>query len=190
MKNFLSINSVTEDVAQFVQFKINNGWDYVWVTFSDAKGFISITSSYGNWSYIWSSMGEGVTLREFFSSAGESYLAAKLFGHENRDIFNTNDAVKDIKDDIMFERRGGYLSKEKARLLWNEIKELGDYYQETSRDIFLNAFKDNRALVNWCPDWWENKWGLRNKPNFLTLHNEIIPMIKHYFKGELKLDAV
>lgn len=186
----LKVSQIYKDDVKMVRLRLNSGWDYVWFTYHQEKGFISITSSFGNWSYIWSSMGEGTKLSEFFSQANSGYLSNKLMGRAERKVFDLDDAVKDVKKDIIEERRNTpeFLSKEKARSLFDAIDELGEDYEGSSSEGFANAFSDSRTLMNWNPDFWETSWGFRDSPSFCTLHDEIIPMIQSYFKGELRAE--
>jgi len=180
----LEVMGYAEDKAEMVRFRLNQGWDYVWITYHDTKGFLTITSSYGNWSFIWSSMGEGTTLREFIMRAGDDYLANKMWG-KDQEYFDEDEAVNDIKRSIIEDRRMGYIDSDKARFLWREAEDLGEDYEGASRDLFMSAFSDNRHLCEWKTEWWETNWGMRPKPNFMTLRNEIIPMFRRYLKGEL-----
>lgn len=182
MKN--KVSQVYEETAKMVRFRLNDGWDYVWVTYNDIKGFLTITSSFGNWSYIWSAMGEGNTLTDFVIKAGDDYLANKMWG-KDQEMFEYDEAVKDIQRAIIEDRRSGVLDSDLARLLWKEAEDLGEDYEGASRDLFMSAFSDNRHLSQWKIEWWETNWGMRPKPSFLTLRNEIIPMFRQYLKGEL-----
>lgn len=185
MKN-LKVSQVYEDTAKMVRFRLNDGWDYVWITYHDLKGFLTITSSFGNWAYIWSAMGhEGTTLTSFIGKAGDDYLANKMWG-KDQEMFEYDEAVKDIHRQIIEDRRMNLIDSDKARLLWKEAEDLGEDYEGASRDMFMSAFSDNRILTDWKCEWWETNWGMREKPAYLTLKNEIIPMIRKYMKGELK----
>lgn len=187
MKN--KVSQVYEETAKMVRFRMNDGWDYVWITYHDIKGFLTITSSYGNWAFIWSAMGEGTTLTDFIIRAGDDYLANKMWG-KDQEMFEYDEAVKDIQRVIIEDRRNKLLDSDKARFLWKEAEELGEEYEGVSRDLFMSAFSDNRYLIEWKSEWWETNWGMRPKPGFLTLKNEIIPMFRRYLKGELQDEVV
>lgn len=185
----LKVSNIYEDTVKMVRLRLNKGWDYVWFTYNEEKGFISITSSFGNWSYIWSSMGKGEVLSTFFRDAGRDYLSNKLWGKDN-DYFDLDEAIKEVKQDIINDRkldsRPKKVAKAHARLLWKAIEEIGEDFDGCSRERFMSEFSDNNMLGPWNPDFWEANWGMRLKPGFLTLKNEIIPMIQSYFKGELR----
>lgn len=179
----LEVNNVYASGAKFVRFRLNKGWDYVWITYDDVKGFLSITSSYGNWSFIWSAMGEGTTLTDFIIRAGDDYLANKMWGRD-QEMFEYDEAVKDIKQSIVEDRRSGHIEKSHARLLWKEAEELGENYEGVSRDLFMSAFSEFKYLSQWKVEWWETNWGMRPKPSFLTLKTKIIPMFRGYLEGK------
>lgn len=188
MTNISSVDNVYKSQIPFVRLRLNKGWDYVWFSYDDEKGFIQISSSYGSWSYIWSAMGEGVTLTEFFQKASDSYLVDKFFGASHKEYFDADKAVQDIKREIARERRDRYLSKTTARELTDAIQDLSDDLDsnyENDRSRFLEAFTDVETLYNWKPEHWDNSWGMMPTAKYLTLKNEIIPLIKKYFSGNL-----
>jgi hypothetical protein len=179
------LNEIYEDEAKMVRFRLNDGWDYVWITYHDVKGFITISSSYGNYSYIWSAMGKGVLLKDFFVKADNDYLAQKLYRstHRSTQRFDSDTAFKELKQMIIQYRRDGSLNKHLARLLFDEIKDWESDSDELSREGFYNGFYDQPSLSEWNPDIWYNDLGSVDETGFLTLKNEIIPIIKEYFRG-------
>jgi hypothetical protein len=186
MTDFKSVE-VFEDDVKMVRFRLNAGWDYVWLTYHQEKGFISITSSYGNWSYIWSSMGEGTTLSQFFSQADKFYLSNKLWDHkQKKTYFDLQQGITDIKEEILRERKEEVLSRKDARNLYDLVEDLEevDGYDDPSEHRFMEAFMDHRILSEWNQEPWESHWGMVAKTDFVYLQDHIIPLIQKYFRGE------
>lgn len=184
-KHLQSIDGITTGKAEFVRFSLNGGWDYVFVTYVQKIGFITITSSYGNWSYIWSAMGKGTLLSEFFLQADADYLSNKLMDDQERTYFDSDQAIKDIKKRIIQERKDEIIGKTEARDLVNALKELKEDFNsnyENDRNRFLDAFSENDTLYNWFPEFYEPSWGLKATGSYNALKYEIIPMIKDHFK--------
>jgi hypothetical protein len=178
-----------EENTKMLRFRLNGGWDYVWVTYHDVLGLITITSSFGNFSYIWASMGEGVRLRQFFIRAEPDYLVNKFFmgrTSNDRDEFQLSRAVNEIKKDIFRERRSGVLRKAEARSLFDAIDEIeSELETEVSADLFSRAFLEDKALMEWQPNFYENSYGVAPSPQFLALRDQIIPMIQEEFAHQL-----
>lgn len=189
MKNITKVNEVATDDVKMLRFRLNNGWDYIWVTYHDQKGFISITSSFGNYSYIWSSMGKGVTLREFFLRANCDYLAEKLY-HESRNelhYFSFSSAIQDIKKAVAAEVKAKSITRSEAKVILEELKDWSDEADsEMSQETFLRDFFAYEALSTFDCEPWHSNYGLKVKGTFLTLRDEIVPLIKDHFSNELK----
>lgn len=191
-KNIQEVNNIYEDQVKLVRLRLNKGWDYVWFTYHEAKGMIMITSSYGNWSYIWSAMGDGVTLSQFFQRASADYLSDKLIDREDKVKFDSDNAFRDLKAEVIQERKDKILTATEARELLTAIQDMSEDFDsnyESDRSRFFDAFYDNEILRGWKEEYWEAGWGLRPSTKYNTLKNDIIPLIKNYFSGELKETA-
>lgn len=183
-----SVNNVYKSQVPLIRLRLNDGWDYVWFTYEDERGFIQIASSYGTWSYIWSAMGEGVTLTEFFQKASAGYLTEKFFGANHKEYFDADQAIIDIKKEIVRDRKDQNLTATDARELTEAAQDFSDDLDsnyENDRSRFLDAFADVEVLQQWRPEYWDNSWGMRPTGKYLALKNDIIPLIKKYFAGTL-----
>lgn len=190
-KAIQDVTNVYTDSAQMVRFRLNNGWDYVWVTYNDLKGLISISSSFGNFAYIWNSRGEGVSLREFFIEASSTdYLANKFFSEDTKKatVFEYSIAIAEIKKLIIDDRKARKISKEEARDLLEELEGMGSDYE--SEEMFYRAFFDSKELSEWQPEIYEYTPGRVRSEKYLVLKDEIIPMIQKHFKKELEKEAI
>jgi hypothetical protein len=183
-----SIDNVYEDDVKMVRFRLNKGWDYVWITYHDEKGFLSITSSYGNYSYIWSAMGEGTTLRQFFLTANNQYLSDKFFHdrHKEKYAFDLDLAFVEMKKDLFENRRNGGFSSEQAREVFNDIKDWQEWSDSgMSEERFYTEYFDRREISKWNQEPWESNYGRKLSTAYMVLYEEIVPMIRDHFKMEL-----
>jgi hypothetical protein len=117
------------------------------------KGFLSITSSYGNYSYIWSAMGEGTTLRQFFLTANNQYLSDKFFHdrHKEKYAFDLDLAFVEMKKDLFENRRNGGFSSEQAREVFNDIKDWQEWSDSgMSEERFYTEYFDRREISKWA----------------------------------------
>lgn len=89
-----------------------SGWGIFLV---DSEGMMSVVSDYGNYAYLWSSIGDR-DFREFLSDCDEWYLTSKLAPQRSYDGAATE---RRIKDEIARKRRNGSISRARARLRWD-----------------------------------------------------------------------
>lgn len=186
MRNINKIEAPIVDDVKLVRFRLNGGWDYVWMTYHPTKGFISITSSFGNYSYIWSSMGKGVELQDFFSRADKYYLAEKLFSDSKREkkVFSASDAYEDIKKELFGFLRRGHVSPQDARLIYDELCESEeDFDADSSADLFMNEIFSLKHFIEWQPEPYHSSYGYRTSGSYITLQEELVPLIQDYFKS-------
>lgn len=186
------VDPVINDSAKMMRFRLNGGWDYVWVTYHEEKGFVSIASSFGSYAYIWSAMGANRVLTQFFCGADPQYLAGKFFSERRMEkhVFDSDLAFKELKRDICKGLRDGDITSHDARRYFDEVKDWeemadGDNY---SSERFYDAFYGNQILTEWQPDFWEANYGRKISGSYLVLQDEIIPMIQEEMRKGLPLE--
>lgn len=86
------------------------------------SGRIMIASDYGDWQNYWGAVGG--SFKEFLTRIDKHYVAGK-FG-ANR-WFDQKATVKFMKKQIIDYRRDNDIDCEKARDMWNDLKELEEY---------------------------------------------------------------
>jgi hypothetical protein len=184
----LNFDSVIADSAQMLRFRVNKGYDWVWVTYKDDLGFVSIFSSFGNYAYCWSSRGENVTLRDFFCKANSSYLVDKFFRDcpKMKNTFDVNFAVKTLSREIKTDLKNNVIIKACAKKLFAEVSEMKESVSD--RHEFNNFFSESTLLYSWNEDFYENDYGMVPSTSYLALKNEIIPMIQLNFREQLSLE--
>lgn len=126
---------------------------YDWAIFILGEdGSFHVNSSYGDWAYAWWHHGRE-SFKHFLIELGEdstySYLINKL-AKGQRTYFDLDKTLSSIYKEILFARKDGALSKEKARDLYNEVKELPEY--GCSIDLFISAIYDTTHLSKFYED--------------------------------------
>lgn len=86
------------------------------------KGRINIECYGESWASYWGGMDEQ-TIAQFFSSRDEHYLAGRLARVE-QEVFDPEKLIKDLKSDVITERRRRLVSRDEARQLFSEIDSL------------------------------------------------------------------
>lgn len=107
------------------------GW---WVAFMDELGFISIQSDWGDYSYRWSSRGEGVSMRQWISTTmanDRSYVLGKFAkGQREFDEGATRMAIGMAIEEASWKKRERALLKQngldddEARREWYDTSDL------------------------------------------------------------------
>jgi hypothetical protein len=119
--------------AEVYSFRIGHG-DWGVLLLDEASGTVSINSSYGDWANSWTAAGRGagVTLKEFFCSCGPDYLADKL--DDSKDQFDQEATIRDMRRQIVEERRGRGVDKEDARKAWDGLDDMAiENYESADR---------------------------------------------------------
>lgn len=186
MSNIYEINEVTHPEVKHARIRLNKGWDIIRVTYTD-DGFIQIYSTFGNYAYHWTAMGEGVTLQHFFGERAKGdneYLANKLWSstREPEKYFDLDNAIKEVKEYIKDQTCPPDEDE------WDEINtEIEDRIEGNgdSRDLFISAWLSSEILNEWVQEIYMDNWGMTYKGRYKTLVKDIIPTIQKYFRGEL-----
>lgn len=120
------------------------------IMIDDAKGLFSVESGYGNFSNVWGASGRGgETLHGFLYTCGFDYFMDKASTKPHR-IPDWDATVRDLRKDLLQRRRdaGGWsrdwMTKERARKMWDELNELEDYHAE--EELVRKLFDDS----DWC----------------------------------------
>jgi hypothetical protein len=187
-KGIKSVQEITMDTVQLIQFRLNEGRDYVWVSYHDKKGFLSITSSFGNYSYIWGLTSKRASIRDFFSQADTDYLAGKLFadGHNTKDGFDFCFAIQELKTELLAGRRNARLDRDESRKIFDELTGWQDTSDpRLSREGFYREYFEHDALAKWPVEPWHSNYGERPSTAWVVLKEEIIPLIQKHFTDEL-----
>lgn len=99
------------------------GWA-IFVLGSD--GYFSVVSDFGNYSYIWSSIGCD-DFREFLLEIESGYLLGKI---SRQTEWQGEEVLKSVKQYILEHRRDGSYTREEAREEWDLLQEVNDFYAE------------------------------------------------------------
>ncbi|MBA2708697.1 MAG: hypothetical protein H0U59_12905 [Gemmatimonadaceae bacterium] len=114
-----------------------NGEGCAWIVI-DSVGRFTTISDWGNYGYWWSPA-KGSDFRKFLLRIDESYTVGKL-GMQRGRVLHMTQTRHDIKAAICGRRREKTLTKERAAIEWDLVRELRDahelhdWYNETELD--------------------------------------------------------
>jgi len=94
-------------------------WADITIDDNGTAGRIQIASDYGNWQNYWSHC--GMLFKEFLIGLGIDYSANK-FGCNK--YFDLEVNIKNVKNHVIEMRKENFITKDQARKLFDEIKEL------------------------------------------------------------------
>lgn len=128
------------------------------------QGRISISSDYGNYANFWGSCGCG--FKNFLTGLDQWYAANKFRADQWFDLEST---IKGYKKTVLFSLREEHIKAEKARDIFNEIKELEGCSGESE---FVSQMWNSNELMRFfdgCPEmsrtttpqfrkFWETIW--------------------------------
>mgnify|MGYP000659772930 CR=1 FL=1 len=113
-------------------WEVKNGDDTRYV------GEILIHSSYGNWAYQWTHMGQ--PFYQFLATSERDYVASKFMGSDAYE-YDGEGTVQEFRKDVLRQRRSDGMSNEYARAVWDFIDE-NESRMETSERDFVEAVEE------------------------------------------------
>ena len=93
--------------------------------FGPGRGKVTINVYSDSWSAGWGAMGEGLDIRQFLIKCDNDYLIRKLSVGIERTIDSYDGLVEDAKKSVIERRKDDWISKEQARILYNDADVLG-----------------------------------------------------------------
>jgi hypothetical protein len=108
-------------------------------------GRVSISSSYGDFSYYWSAPGDD--LKAFLCSLNIEYAADKF---DQDRWFDADATVKGFKQTILESRRFQSIDRKFAKECWDAVKDLA-YYDKDEFYTLLGDERDLMRLFDGCP---------------------------------------
>ena len=124
------------------------GHDWAHISIDEETGVVAITSSYGDYTYIWRSIGTD-TLLEFVCGLNFDYAMGKFLGQ--RSCFDAKATIKSYREAILEYRLRWDIEEDDARKYWNELGEIEDH---DSVDLFHRDISET-DFAGWFEDWWE-----------------------------------
>ncbi len=135
---------------------VRDGYEWAIISINDDTGHVAISSSYGEFSYVWRAIGNK-TLLEFVCGLNFDYAMGKFLGMETH--LNFEKTIQNIKRQLLDFRLDRSLSKETARELWEEVDEMEktenpDHFAEL---FYATAFADFN-------EYWHDAMDMDHKP--------------------------
>lgn len=115
--------TVRKGTSEYYQVRHKTGmyWANISIVCYEKAGEIQIRSDFGDWSFYWGSCGS--SFKEFLQRLDIGYVARK-FGEDS--YFDFDKTISWYKQDLIEFRREESISAEKAREIYDQIKEAED----------------------------------------------------------------
>ncbi len=168
----------------------NSGCSYALITLTDLHenaGTISIESDYGNWSYMWGSMGGNI--RRFILRTSEDYLMDKFTynNHKDRDCFRFDKTIKRIKKEIIQARKEMEIERVEAREMYNEVDDLDSNAPDNKDAFYMYADSHCPKLFEFY-DWESFPIETEYGHSLQSFMKEVLPVFKDIIRKELSND--
>ncbi len=128
--------------------KCYGGW---FIAFIDSAGCLAVLSDYGDYSYRWHS--PGASMRHFLLCCNTGYVADK-FGYNVKAEIDGDATRKGIREYILETRRQGTLTKEEARLEWENSRndfdsdvDFSDWMQGSNFDDSYEFYRSRKPQL-------------------------------------------
>lgn len=147
IENMVFVGHRTADVYSFKD-PVRHTWAIF--TVCDATCELSVQSDFGNWSYRWHQAGLGdATLTAFLPTCDRDYIARKLLPERAmQEEIDPDATLREIRSQIIQNRRERDLDAERARTLWGEAADFVDELRHSSYDLAFARMGDE--LLDWC----------------------------------------
>lgn len=147
--------------SRIVTISVRDADRFGWcdLRFDDRRGFVSIASDFGHWTYHWMPQHRHDSLGHFLGRIDRGYAGGKFLGAGLGEL-DREATVKKICRHILEMRREGALTREQARDEWELTgvaeESLERWYYETSiSDAYeLAAYRESPAWAGF----WERLW--------------------------------
>ena len=156
-------------------------WADITLDVMGSKGRISISSDFGNYANFWGACGSG-GFKKFLTEI-DRYYAADKFGADK--WFDLDHTLKYYKEQVLFCRREGHIKAEKARDIFDEIKEMEGCSSESE---FVSQMWNSTELMrffNGCPEMSRNI-----TPQFRKFWKTVWPVFIDQLKQEIEAEKL
>lgn len=143
--------------AECYVVRAHHEWGYFFI--HEPSGSFSAITSFGNFAYIWSSIGTR-TLKEFLQNLGYDYFFTKTDAPRRGMRWDKDGSVKAIKETIIDRRRKAYITRDQARDAWQAVEQIAEDTggQPAEEGIFATRVYDD----------WDISTALRNDYEGIT----------------------
>lgn len=189
----LKTRSISVQTAKAYGFTFEEPFGWAIFTINDSSGEFSIQSDWGNWSHRWNVNHLGVDkniknpLTHFIADRGDAgYLAKKLYNGREMKRFSPENTEHEWRKMVLQSRREGYLKKEAAREIWDDIGQL-DFSDAHSLNNSIYHL-DGKELNRFFDPFWDYLFD-ENVPEATILTYHLLPFFINYLRKEvLNLD--
>ncbi|GLC32904.1 hypothetical protein [Clostridium omnivorum] len=161
--------------------RLKNSYGWAIITIDENGGLFNAQSDYGSYSYSWPNHGRK-SFKHFILELvrDKSYFLGKVADDK---YYYDEETEKAWKEQIIEDRQNGYLSKDEARELWDEVVEF-DYY--TSGESIQHQCYENDVVCKYYGEPWEAFEIVRGfSPQANMFANRIMPILGEIIKKEI-----
>lgn len=173
--------SFKKSTSERYDIRLKDCYGWAIITIDENGGLFNAQSDYGNYSYSWPNHGRK-SFKHFLLELvrDKSYFLGKV---SNERYYYQEKTEIAWKEQILEDRKEGFLNKEQARELWNEI--IGfDYY--TSDENIQHQCYENDIVCQYYGEPWENFEVVRGfSPQANLFAERIMPILGEIIKKEL-----
>ena len=178
---FINDGKVKKSSCEKYVLKFNDGLDWA-IFIIDETGVFSCQSTFGDYTYVWSSFGE--SFKEFLIKLKPNYLYRKLC---KKTKFSSEKYIESCKKQILKDRRGGYFNKEEAHEFWDFLENTLERFD--SPDYTLAQIDNDSSVGRLIPDLYESEYNpnehMEYENDSVAFVEELYPMFVNILKEEL-----
>jgi hypothetical protein len=166
--------SIKKEIVECYKIRHSTGkyWADITIDAKEQTGRIQIASDFGSYQNYWGAC--GCNFKDFLAKLDIEYAAGKFGANKH---FDSEKTLKNFKASVLEYRRNGDMSKENARDIFNEIKELEEYIYENEFYINLNNSHALMRFFDWCPH-----LSYSIHPQFINFWKYIWPVLLQEFE--------
>lgn len=180
----MSTHTVKKSIAEVYAIRLKDGdtaWADITVESWKSGGSIKVISDFGDYSYMWNSIGSG-TFKSFLCDLDFCYFMGKCRGNHGQE-FSAKMTVENIRDEIVTARRVLDVDKDTARTHWKAIDDI-DHMGESEFSHFI-CFDGSKLVQDiYCGDLSSIPYGSEPIPECVGFWDVLWPIACETWKQE------
>jgi hypothetical protein len=152
------------------------GWADITMDDNGNAGRISIASDWGSWERFWGACGS--SFKQFISTLDIHYTASKFGEDRFTDVEKT---LKLWKTEVLERRKEEDISRQDARVIYDQIKELEENCDSSSLVSACQHMDELLDFFDYCPD-----FTTCISPTFQAFWDKIFVPFKNHLKEEIE----
>jgi hypothetical protein len=158
-----------ESTSATETYQVAKDGDWAMIFIQPDRHVLSVVSTLGDFGYAWPSNIGPKDFKTFLSGLSRDYLIEKLCGSSARE-FDYETSLKNVKDEILRQRRDGDLTSEEAREFFEDLKGMDPTNTSEGFIHQLDRFDIPERVLSWD---FEGVAVTKVSPQVLTFYNEM-----------------